>query len=370
MVDLKPAKPSVMIDKDEFERREAKKVEDDTKVRMFIITSNDGAARLIGLRGETIKQLRKEFADVNMWIGNKVPGMYEQVSKVEGPFEKVTELLMRIAKITMDPRSNDEPQLKLLVHNPGGLIGFEGQRVSKIRKESGAKINIAKHPLAKWSQTAVTVSGSLESLEKVTRMILGFISTCELLNIAYTPQMTLDRRERNCRCGVGRKDWTWGRHGCNHKDARSLSATQRQVGRTMGDIGRKYVPDILGRYEDWDPGYLDHGLGNPDIDVWQYRCAGYEDGYVLGWDSGALSAGKLCYEYDPFESSTSTKGFWTPSNRGWTVPGPQSGGCKSYSRNERGWATPGDVKQDWDLGTLPMSWRWQWLRRSSRGIKE
>jgi len=310
MVDLKPAKPGVMIDKDEFERREAKKVEDgNTWVRMFIITNNDGAARLIGLRGETVTQLRKEFEDVNLRIGKKVPGIDEQVTKVEGAIEKVTELLMRIAKITVEPRSNDEPLLTLLVHNPGGLIGFEGQLVSKIRKESGAKINIGKEPLAKSSQTPVTVSGSLESLEKVTRMILKFISTCEPVNIAYTPEMSLDRREKNCRCGVGRRDWSRGRYAGNHKDTRSFSGRHRWLGRTVGDIGRKDVPYIWGGYEDRDPEYLDHRLGNPDIDVWDYPCGGYGDGYVLGWDSGALSAGKLCDDYDPFEPSSSTKGF-------------------------------------------------------------
>jgi len=373
MVDLKPEKPNVMVDKDWFEKREAKKVEDgNTWVRMFIITSNDGAARLIGLRGETVTKLRKEFANVNLRIGNKVPGIDEQVTKVEGPIEKVTQLLIRIAKITVEPRSNDEPLLTLLVHNAGALIGVGGQRVTKLRKESGATIKIAKDHLAKSSQTLVTVTGSLEALEKVTRMILEFISTCEPVNIVYTPEMSIDRRGKDRRWGVGHRDWTRGRHGGNYNDARSFNGGYRWADRRVGDIGRRNVLHIRGRYGERDLGYLEHRWGNPDVDGWKYLyIGGYGDGYMPGWDTGALSRGKMRDDCDPFESSPSTRGFWTPTYRGWTVPGPWSGGWKSfYSRNERGWLTPGAVKQDWDLGTLSISWRWQWLRRNSREITE
>jgi len=372
-VDIKPANPNVMIDKDEFEKREAKKVQDGhTWVRMFIITSNDGAARLIGLRGETVTKLREEFADVNLRIGNKVRGIDEQVTKVQGPIEKVTELLIRIAKITVEPRYNDEPLLTLLVHNAGGLIGVGGQRVRKLREESGATIKIAKAPLAKSSQTPVTVTGNLEALEKVTRMILEFISTCEPVNIVYTPEMAVDRRGIDRRWGVRRRDWTRGWHGCHYKDAKSFSGGSRWADRRVGDNGRRDVLHIRGRYGDGDLGYLEHRWGNPDVNGWEDIYSGnYGGGYVPGWDSGALRGGKMRDDYDPFESSPSTRGFWTPSNGGWTVPGPWSGGWKSfYSRNDRGWVTPGGPKQDWDLGTLSISWRWQWLRRNSRQITE
>jgi len=259
MVDLEPAKPNVMIDKDEFERREAKKVEDgNKKVRMFIITRNDGAARLIGSGGETVTKLREEFKDVNLRIGNRIPGIDEQVTKVQGPIEKVTQLLIRIAKITVEPRSNNEPLLTFLVHNVGALIGHGGWRVTKIRKKSGATIKIGNDHLAKSWWTPVTVNGSLEALEKVTNMILEFISTCEPVNIVYTPEMSIDRRGKVRRWGVGHRDWTRGRHGGNYNDARSFNGGYRWADRRVGDIGRRDVLHIRARYGERNLGYLKH----------------------------------------------------------------------------------------------------------------
>jgi len=244
--------------------------------------------------------------------------------------------------------------------------------VTKIRKKSGATIKIGNDHLAKSWWTPVTVNGSLEALEKVTNMILEFISTCEPVNIVYTPEMSIDRRGKVRRWRVGHRDWTRGRHGGYYNDARSFNGGYRWADRRVGDIGRRDVLHIRARYGERNLGYLKHRWENPDVDGWEYRYSGgYGDGSVPGWDTGALSGGKMCDDYDPFESSPSTRGFWTTSYGGRTVPGPLSRGWKSfYNRKERGWVTPGPVKQDWDLGNLSTSWRWQWLRRNFRGITE
>merc|ERR1719474_2577500 len=186
-----------MMDKEEFRGRGRQELGDGSdEARMFIITNNDEAARLIGSGGGRVTKLRKEFAGIKLRIGSKVPGVDEQVTEVQGPLERVNELLMRIAEITVEPRSDDDPMLTLLIHNAGGLIGTGGQRVTRIRKESGATIKIAKDNLPRSSQTPVTVTGRMESLEKATRMILEFIITCEPVTGIYSPENALDRRDR------------------------------------------------------------------------------------------------------------------------------------------------------------------------------
>jgi len=362
MVDLTPIKPNVMDDKEDSKGRDREQLEDGSiKVRMFTITNNDEAARLIGLGGETVTKLRKEYAEVKLRIGSKVPGVDEQVTEVDGPIERVTELLMRIAEITTEPRSNDQPLLTLLVHNAGGLIGTGGERVTRIRKESGATIKIAKDNLARSSQTPVTVTGRLESVEKATRMILEFISTCEPVDIVYSPEMSLDRRDRDGRWGGGwrRRDSSRGRRGGDYRDGRGFSGGDRLGGR-RGDFGRREVGGGWGRYDERDFGYRGGRWGNRDGDSWGGRDdrrdardgGGYRGGSGGGWGGGASrdrERGIRHDDYDPFKPSSSRRSAWAPSNGGWDGPGPRSGGGWQTANgyNERGWGKPKGIERGW-----------------------
>merc|ERR1719193_2542768 len=101
MVELTPIKPNNMMDKEEFRGRGREELGDgSSEARMFIITNNDEVARLIGSGGDTVTKLRKEFSGLKLKIGNKVPGIDEQVTEIAGSISRATELLMRIAEIT------------------------------------------------------------------------------------------------------------------------------------------------------------------------------------------------------------------------------------------------------------------------------
>jgi len=339
MVDLDPIQPSNMMDQEEFRERGREEVGDGTsEARMFIITNNDEAARLIGSGGERVTKLRKEFAGIKLRIGSKVPGVDEQVTEVQGPLERVNELLMRIAEITVEPRSDDDPMLTLLIHNAGGLIGTGGQRVTRIRKESGATIKIAKDNLPRSSQTPVTVAGRMESLEKATRMILEFIITCEPVTGIYSPENALDRRDRFGR-GARRRDRSRGRRGGDYRDE---GRDRRGGGRFRGG-GRREVGGGWPRRSDRDFGDRGDRWGDRDGDRWgsrdgARRGAGYGGRSGGGWGPRDRGDSNRRDDYDPFEPTSSRRvgGDWDRPKNGW-----------QSSYDQRGWGPPSDIERGW-----------------------
>jgi len=335
-------------------------------VRVFLITNNDEAARLIGSRGATVTELRQEFSDLKLKIGSKVPRIDEQVTEVGGPINRVTELLMKIAEITIEPRSPHDPLLTLLVHNPAGLIGTRGSRVTEIRKESGATIKIAEDPLPMSSQTPVTVSGSMECVEKATRKILEFLTTCEPVDRIYHPEMSLRGGSRYRERGGGRRREArrYGRAGDDRwggRRRRRRSPDRFDRGRSGGGYGRDSGRRGGDRWDDRD--FRDRGSRR---DRWNARDYGPR-GDGGGWgDSGdfrgrrrgssPVDSGRRG-DYDPFEPSSSGRGSWGGDGRkdgGWGGPPPNGGWQKEEPRfqsewptESRGWPTSDGQEQGW-----------------------
>lgn len=353
MVDLDPTEPNNMMDKEEFRGRGREVLGNGSdEARMFIITNNDEAARLIGSGGEKVTMLRKEFAGIKLRIGNKVPGIDEQVTEVQGPIERVNELLMKIAQITREPRSDDDPMLTLLIHNAGGLIGTGGTRVTRIRKESGATIKIAKDNLPKSSQTPVTVTGRLESLEKATRMILEFILSCEPVTNIYSPDNHLNRRgSREDRWGSRgrRRDRSRDRRGGGYRDE---SRDRRGAGR-LRDGGRRESGNGWPRRVERDFGDRGDRWGSRDGDRWGNRddgrgFAGYGARSGGGWGPRDSGGGNRHDDYDPFEPTSSRRSVSVPPSGGWDRPNGRSDtGWQSSNDDQRGWALPGDIERGW-----------------------
>jgi len=334
-------------------------------VRIFLITNNDEAARLIGSGGATVTQLRKEFNGLKLKIGSKVPRVDEQVTEVGGPIDRVTELLMKIAEITVEPRSRNDPLLTLLVHNPAGLIGTRGARVTQIRKESGATIKIAEDPLPLSSQTPVTVTGSMESMEKATRAILEFITTCEPVDRIYTPEMSLRGGSGYRERGGGRREARrYGRRGDDRWGGggrRRRSPDRFDGGRRGGGYGRDGGRRASDRWDDRD--FRDRGSRG---DSWITRDYGPRGGGD-GWrDSGELrgrrrgnspGASGQRGDYDPFEPSSSGRGSWGGGGRedgGWGGPRPTAGWPQDEPRSQsewpsvgRGWPNSSDQERGW-----------------------
>jgi len=288
---------------------------DSTVVRIFIITTNDEAARLIGSRGATVTKLREEFNGITIKIGEKVHGVNEQVTELKGPILGVLELLMRIAEITIEPRSTDEPVITYLVHNAGGLIGTRGQRVTKIREESGATVKIADGKLGMSSQSAVTVSGKLESIEKATKSILEFISECEPVDIVYSPEMVSGSwggpRGRRERRGRGRR-----RTGGRSRDSGWISTDAGRRGGGAG-WGRGDFSARGGMWGNQREGSRDERWGGASRGEWG----------VNNW--GARNNGDSMHdEYNPFEPTSSGRSFHG-GERGWG----------KSRREERGWGS-------------------------------
>jgi len=347
MVDLVPRKPNNMMDKEELRGRGREELGDGSgEARVFIITNNDEAARLIGSGGERVTQLRKEFAEIKLRIGSKVPGVDEQVTEVQGPIERVTELLMRIAEITVEPRSDNDPMLTLLIHNAGGLIGTGGQRVTKIRKESGATIKIAKDNLPRSTQTPVTVTGRLQSLEQATRMIVEFTTTCEPVTRIYSPENAVVRRGRgDGRSGMGgrRRDRSRGRRGGDRDEGRDRWGDGRWRDRGRREVGgggwpRRAERDFGDRGDRWS---------NRDGDRWPSRDegrrgAGYGGRSGGGWGPRDRAENNRRDDYDPFEPTSSRRG-----NGDWDRPKGRFDGWQSSNDDQRGWGPQGDVERGW-----------------------
>lgn len=331
--------------------RSEKREDGEQTVNIFLITNNDEAARLIGSGGDTVTKLRKEFAGLKLKIGNKVPRVDEQVTEVAGPIDRVAELLMKIAEITVEPRSSNDPLLTLLVHNPAGLIGTKGTRVTQIRKESGATIKIAKDPLAKSSQTPVTVSGSMASLEKATRSILEFMSTCEPVDVVYTPEMSL----RGGGGGRGRReDRRYGRGEDRWPSSRDRRGGGRDGGRRGGDRwGDRDSRDRRSGGDRW---------AREPRDYESRRGGGYGGG---GWGDRGEVRGRRAGnspgrggDYDPFEPFSSGRSSWGDGARedaGWGAPRPSGSWQKDESRptwqtgnsEGRGWGNSGERDRGW-----------------------
>jgi len=337
-------------------------------VRIFLITNNDEAARLIGSRGSTVTKLRQDFKEIKLKIGSIVPGVDEQIVEVGGSIERVNELLMKIAEITIEPRSNNNPLLTFLVHNTGGLIGTRGARVTDIRKESGATIKIADDPLPMSSQTPVTVSGSFESVEKASRKILEFLSECEPVDRIYTPEMSLRGRGFRERGGGRRDDRRygrgaddrWGGRGRRRRSPDRRRSLDRYDGyRRDGGYGRDSgrrggdgwgEPNFRDRSSrgDWGPGPRGGGGGWDDSREFRGRRGGRSPG-----DSGRGG------DYDPFEPSSSGRRPWNgagredggwggpPPSRGWQADGPRSQSTWASKKMDGGWPNSSNEERGW-----------------------
>jgi len=354
------------------DRRGDKEEDGDEAVKVHIITNNDEAARLIGSGGDTVTKLRREFSELKLKIGNKVPGIDEQVTEISGSISRATELLMKIAEITVEPRSTDDPMLTLLVHNAGGLIGTGGARVTEIRKKSGATIKIAKDCLGMSSQTPVTVSGRIESVQIATKLVLEFINSCEPVDVVYTPEMSLRGGGRFSRGFGGRRNGRGGNDGWGGGGGRRRRSPDRFGGGNRWDSGR-------GRSSDRRDGWADRsgrslGGGWPRRDEgprgggWGGRSAG-------GWGSGpsrdtwggrSPSNSRRGGSYDPFEPSSGA-----PS---WSRGPPESGGWGSrprggWQRDEPprqsewpttkandGWAKPSERERGWGPSRSSGGW--------------
>jgi len=330
--------------------------EENMDVRIFIITTNDEAARLIGSRGATVTNLRQEFRGITLKIGDKVPGVDEQVTEVKGPTVGVLELLMKIAEIIVEPRGTDDPLLTFLVHNTGGLIGTRGKRVTKIREESGATVKIADGKLGMSSQSAVTVSGKIESVEKATKRIIEFVSECEPVDIVYSPEMV---------------SGTWG--GPNRRGEIRRRGGRR--GRGNGWINRN-----AGRF-----GVADWGGGDNSIrgDWWGNRRGGSRG---VRWGSrdrlgvthkdkwGARIKGDSIREdYDPFEPLSSRRSFHKgrdegPPNNGWMQRrGRGSLSNWGSSNSERGWGKSSSEDRGWGPSSVGGRGGRGWGKTAGRG---
>jgi len=288
--------------------------------RIFIITDKDKAARLIGSGGKTATKLRKQFADTTLKIGKKVPGVNEQVTEVAGPIEQATELLTRIAEIAVEPRSCDEPMLTLLVHNTGGLIGTGGEKITNIRKTSGATIRIADDTLPGSSQTPVTVTGSLDSLGKASRMILEFIRNCKPVERIYSPEMSFDGVwGGNSTYGGWRGDW------------------RERGGRGFGGNGRG-----TGR-RGW--GVPEGGWASSRSRNWGSRVEGPRG--TKDWGRSLRDAGSAKGRWGTTRSF-SDRGSWGNRDEapGWLTRAKRFPSGNSF-HNERGWGKTNDRNSDW-----------------------
>ncbi len=156
---------------------------------MQIVVPSASAGVVIGRGGATIQRLKTE-SGASISISAYIKGAKNRIATLSGSTEAMAKAIMLIAECmaseaapdaAVDPAtgqataklSADDQALSIVLLVPpnelGAIIGKRGVRVSELRRETGARINIA-------DEGCVTVSGSSASVAAATTRITTLIN--------------------------------------------------------------------------------------------------------------------------------------------------------------------------------------------------
>lgn len=150
------------------------------KVTILIPTELIGM--LIGKGGETIRTIQKDCGVQMEIMKGDGSNDSKRAVQVTGPTEscarariQIEEVLGRAREVPADPRKERESRkdssytFDLAAELVGRLIGRGGDTISRIQRETGAKVDVARE--ARDGEHAITVKGDPEAVEKAREMI-------------------------------------------------------------------------------------------------------------------------------------------------------------------------------------------------------